>query len=935
MSKKKEEEAALSAEILIARFNGASDPADRREAIQGLALLLSSDPASATLEVVSLLGDFLRSGLAFSDGLIASAVLDGINAMCSSHLGEGSNNVLEGLISSEGAVEGIINLMSSEDVATSLGAVRVLISLYKAAHEKLEAALLSCPAGLQRVTDALRDAREAVRNETIRLFTYLTLHSGEVKKLMAFQGCLERLFAIMRAEGMLNGGGVVRDCLLVCINVLQGTPLAQKIFCEGPCLDVLHQLFDIRWLEGSSCMAMHEEIMLLSLSLLRVVLEDDGKGRGASSMPFRQRRVACGAQGLLPELIFHIALSRAEPYRSAPESIRSAGCCVIGDLFQDNKELQHHFGEALLQDIGEESVSLPARLVQETLDGSVEADAALRKFFHRNELGCTQSIAHIIAPPPPPPEVDIALEDWNPPPSAGKVLVSQIVLSVEKICPRKVHQHGDECWTVSRGSAALSMLMREGGPNAAEIALKVQIDENVTLLSWLTKAIEKNIDVCSIVCQSLLQVLCWWMKICAAVVPVLFSSPENLFLIDLAAESDTVSGRRACGGLACLALGIALDVTCDEGVRSLVISMVDAKMGIRSLSSQLDSTVRLFEAAAASERRRRSSRLLVHGHLDEVGSGVMVSPEDSQLLPLMQVVASSTRKSVIALYVHGSGGGSSSSAPLSSKRIEEQDAEISRLTEAAGEAESRAQQLEGEVLGLGVTIAALQRELREKDIEIAATRGEGHSGNIYADALAAEETNGLRAEVARLQSILEHQAAELLREPAHAPHVTPAPDLQVSKRMCCDAALVVQGLEEHVQELSAELVAQQDAHENELNALRQDLAQILQAREDERSNEAMVRSTLAASEARERALEKTLAELNEKIESPENAADTNDREKYEEDLLALIAQLEVVKEVFGCTIEEKLGHKLLKEAKTKALNVAVKRFGYFVQYEDD
>lgn len=56
----------------------------------------------------------------------------------------------------------------------------------------------------------------------------LTATNLEVKKFVAFQEGFERLFDIMKAEGMLEGGDViVKDCLDACLNVLTGSSLTK------------------------------------------------------------------------------------------------------------------------------------------------------------------------------------------------------------------------------------------------------------------------------------------------------------------------------------------------------------------------------------------------------------------------------------------------------------------------------------------------------------------------------------------------------------------------------------------------------------------------------------------------------------------------------------------------------------------------------------
>lgn len=45
------------------------------------------------------------------------------------------------------------------------------------------------------------------------------------------------------------------------------------------------------------------------------------------------------------------------------------------------------------------------------LDRNIFPDRVLGCFFHGNELGCTQIVSHVIAPPPPPLELEVSAHD--------------------------------------------------------------------------------------------------------------------------------------------------------------------------------------------------------------------------------------------------------------------------------------------------------------------------------------------------------------------------------------------------------------------------------------------------------------------------------------------------------------------------------------------
>lgn len=94
--------------------------------------------------------------------------------------------------------------------------------------------VLTAPGGVGRLVETLDDSREIIRNgellsrrrraslsrvdpspaESLLLIIALTTANADIQKLLAFEGAFDKLFAIVRAEGGISGGGiVVQDCL--------------------------------------------------------------------------------------------------------------------------------------------------------------------------------------------------------------------------------------------------------------------------------------------------------------------------------------------------------------------------------------------------------------------------------------------------------------------------------------------------------------------------------------------------------------------------------------------------------------------------------------------------------------------------------------------------------------------------------------------------
>ncbi|CAM9600060.1 unnamed protein product, partial [Hapterophycus canaliculatus] len=385
-------------------------------------------------------------------------------------------------------VQNLLDLLESTDALTALSSVQVLQALQKSSADALEACILECPAGLQALVEVLRDPREEVRNEVILLLGQLTSSNLEVKKFVAFQEGFERLFDIMSGEGMLEGGSViVKDCLDVCLNLLTGSPLTKALFCQSGCLKRFHQLIDVRTADGGEAVATTEaegaddggeavgkqtapsheatphpvpamsdaqnEIACKALDLLLMLLlarngggGDAAEKRGVGGVggvddeddakrPERQTLVADVEEGILSEMLAHVAFSRADTFSHAPAACRERAMRAVGALVDGHPTNQYNLGELLIQDLGLDSVSL-ATLVVEGALGKGGADPSITDtfhwvlgcLFHGNELVCTQMVSHIIAPPPPPLELE-DIEAWVPPTPPGKVLLDSLAAS--------------------------------------------------------------------------------------------------------------------------------------------------------------------------------------------------------------------------------------------------------------------------------------------------------------------------------------------------------------------------------------------------------------------------------------------------------------------------------------------------------------------------
>lgn len=88
----------------------------------------------------------------------------------------------------------------------------------------------------------------------------------------------------------------------------------------------------------------------LNLLLLLLARPDEGDAKRAE----RQSAVAAAEQGLLSEMLAHVAFSRAEAFSYAPIACRERAMRVVGALVEEHPTNQYNVGE----------VSLPACLAR-------------------------------------------------------------------------------------------------------------------------------------------------------------------------------------------------------------------------------------------------------------------------------------------------------------------------------------------------------------------------------------------------------------------------------------------------------------------------------------------------------------------------------------------------------------------------------------------
>ena len=193
----------------------------------------------------------------------------------------------------------LLDLLETTDFYSRLYSLQLLNAILAARAERTEECIFTAPLGISRLVAVLDDSREAVRNEGLSLLTYLTPHSPELQKLVAFENAFDKIFTIIKMEGSLtHGGRIVEDCLILLANLLRMNVSNQSHFRETGCVPKIAQLLDdatskdeedgelAEWAEVQR----NRNIYAL-LAVLRLFLVKGGTGTQANQNSFWQHRV--------------------------------------------------------------------------------------------------------------------------------------------------------------------------------------------------------------------------------------------------------------------------------------------------------------------------------------------------------------------------------------------------------------------------------------------------------------------------------------------------------------------------------------------------------------------------------------------------------------------------------------------------------------------
>lgn len=233
--------------VLGGRLSSSTLLEDRRAAIQGLRSFAKDYPASvASGALRSLIGSLSKDG---DDVDTVKVVLETLLMLFNPNQDspEASDEIVLWLADEftqrQENITLLLDFLETTDFYSRLYSLQLLSAILSARTERTEECVFTAPLGISRLVAILDDRREAIRNESITLLTYLTPSSTDIQKLVAFEDAFKKIFAIISEEGsLLEGGQVVEDCLILMANLLRLNSSNQSQFRETGCVPQLSQL---------------------------------------------------------------------------------------------------------------------------------------------------------------------------------------------------------------------------------------------------------------------------------------------------------------------------------------------------------------------------------------------------------------------------------------------------------------------------------------------------------------------------------------------------------------------------------------------------------------------------------------------------------------------------------------------------------------------
>jgi hypothetical protein len=285
--------------------------------------------------------------------------------------------------------------------------MQILIRLHRADPSLFSSKLLEIPNAVADLVDVLDDDSNggALRDEGLLLFTEVTGPRGnvEVNTILAFQGCFESLFHIVKEEGGASSGSVIiRDCLTIVQNMVRRNKNVQKYFRDmGLAVRLADLIKTPMALEGAGPMSPDPQVVAIlagAVETVKVFVDGaDGNGEGTEA---RDSLAASGTTAALCRFCFvTLPLLQLGDHTVEVEALRTLARCVMGC-----SNAAHIVSVQLPRRSGAESSVLWQALCMALTDAVAERQAAASLLIYNvvstAGAGAAQQLVRALGPRP-------------------------------------------------------------------------------------------------------------------------------------------------------------------------------------------------------------------------------------------------------------------------------------------------------------------------------------------------------------------------------------------------------------------------------------------------------------------------------------------------------------------------------------------------------
>ncbi|CAJ1792502.1 unnamed protein product [Sphenostylis stenocarpa] len=563
---------------------------------------------------------------------------------------------------------------------------RILESRIAKFHFRLQEAILTIPRGITRLMDMLMD-REVIRNEALLLLTHLTREAEEIQKIVVFEGAFEKIFGIIKEEGVSDGGVVVQHMAAVghesgnVVDAGEGQ-FIHRVVLED-CLELLNNLLRSN---ASNQVLLRETIGLDSLiSILK--LRGSGytftqqKG-GSDTDPGKDLNKQTNKKTLIQKKVLDHLLMISVESQWAPVAVRCAALRCIGDLIAGDSKNCDVLSSKFL---GEEPQVEPAlnsilRIILRTssMQEFIAADFVFKSFCEKNVDGQSMLASTLIPQPfcmnDAPLEEDVNM-------SFGSMLLHGLTLG----------ENDGDLEVCGRAASVLSHVLKNNLHSKERLlkfslVLRIEIEAPVPSIgspeplmhrmvkylalasSMKSKDGKSRSSGNSYIQENILKLLITWLADCPdAVHCFLDAHPHITYLLELVSNlSETVCVR----GLAAVVLGecVIYNKLTDSATDAFaIVDMTSKKIGLGSYFLKIEEMQKsLVFANLESSLNRKSFTRSSAASMEDIADSdindlseqknmnhtILSSILDSYFVNLVKGLESDIREQIVEVFSH-------------------------------------------------------------------------------------------------------------------------------------------------------------------------------------------------------------------------------------------------------------------------------------------